>query len=144
MNQSNEPGGPPPFNPPPHQEPPHQESSAGAAGVSAEERQWAMFAHLAALLGFLIPFGNIIGPLVIWLIKKDEMPFVDDQGKESLNFQITVAIAALISMALIVILIGFALLALVAIAALVMTIIAAIKANEGTRYRYPFTLRLIK
>ena len=111
---------------------------------SAEEKQWALFAHLSALAGFVIPFGSIIGPLVIWLIKKDTMPFVDDQGKEALNFQITAAIAFLVSLCLMIVLIGFLLIWVVAIGDLVFTIIAAIKANEGVAYRYPFTLRLVK
>ena len=111
---------------------------------SAEERQWAMFAHLAALAGFIIPFGNLIGPLIVWMMKKEAMPFVEDQGKESLNFQITVTIAAIIAAVLIVVLIGALLLPLVGIAALVFIVIAAIKANEGVAYRYPFALRLIK
>lgn len=128
------PGSPPPY------EPPHVEGGS----VSAEERQWAMFAHLSALAGFVIPFGNVIGPLVIWLVKKDTMPFVDEQGKESLNFQITVTIAAIICMALIVVLIGIPLLFVVGLIALVLTVIAGVKANEGVRYRYPFALRLIK
>lgn len=116
----------------------------GAAnGISAEERQWAMFAHLAALAGLVIPFGNIIGPLVVWLIKREAMPFVADQGKEAVNFQITVAIAAIVSMILIVVVIGFVLLFVIGVAALILTIIAALKANEGVAYRYPFTLRLI-
>jgi uncharacterized Tic20 family protein len=121
-------------------EAPHVDSDV----VSADARQWAMFAHLSALVGFVIPFGNVIGPLVVWLMKKDTMPFVDDQGKESLNFQITVTIAAVVCMALIVVLIGIPLLFVVGLVALVLTIIAAVKANEGTAYRYPFTLRLIK
>ena len=123
--------------PPPPNEPP-------MAGVpSAEERQWAMFAHLSALVGVIIPLGSIIGPLVIWLIKKDTMPFVNDQGKEALNFNITVAIAAIVGWILCFILIGFLVLAVLAIAWLVFVIIATIKANEGTTYRYPFTLRLV-
>jgi uncharacterized protein len=112
--------------------------------VSGEARQWGMFAHLAALAGFVIPFGNLIGPLVVWQMKKNEMPFVDDQGKESLNFQITVAIAVVVCVLLMVILIGALLLPLVGIGALILTIIGAIKANAGERYRYPFALRLIK
>ena len=123
--------------PPPPNEPP----MAGAP--SAEERQWAMFAHLSALVGVIIPLGSIIGPLVIWLIKKDTMPFVNDQGKEALNFNITVAIAAIVGWILCFILIGFLLLAVLAIGWLVFVIIATIKANEGTTYRYPFTLRLV-
>ncbi len=118
--------------------------SMPAASPGAEERQWAMFAHLSALIGFLIPFGSILGPLIIWQIKKAEMPFVDDQGKESLNFQITVFIAVLVCLLLTIILIGFLLLPIVGIAALVLTIMAGIKANNGETYRYPFALRLIK
>jgi uncharacterized protein len=114
------------------------------AGPSAEEKQWAMFAHLSALIGFLIPFGSLVGPLVIWLIKKDQMPFVDEQGKEALNFQITVFIAVLVSALAMIILIGFVLIFVVAVVALVLTIIGAVKANGGEHYRYPFTLRLIK
>ncbi|HRQ65951.1 MAG TPA: DUF4870 domain-containing protein [Xanthomonadaceae bacterium] len=111
---------------------------------SAEERQWALFAHLSALSGFLIPFGSIIGPLIIWQVKKNEMPFVDDQGKEALNFQITVFIAVLACIPLMLVLIGFLLVALVALAALVFTVIGGINASNGERYRYPVTLRLIK
>ena len=114
------------------------------AAPSAEEKQWAMFAHLSALIGFLIPFGSILGPLIIWQIKKAEMPYVDEHGKEALNFQITVLIAVLACLVLSVILIGFLLLPVVGIAALVLTIMAGIKANNGESYRYPFTLRLVK
>ncbi|MHB1058152.1 MAG: DUF4870 domain-containing protein [Rhodanobacter sp.] len=121
--------------------PPPSEPQIG--GPSAEERQWAMFAHLSALVGVIIPLGSIIGPLVIWLIKKDTMPFVNDQGKEALNFNITVAIAAIVGWILCFILIGFLVLAVLAIGWLVFVIIATIKANEGTAYRYPFTLRLV-
>jgi len=111
---------------------------------SAEERQWALFAHLSALVGYIIPFGSIIGPLVIWQIKKNEMPFVDDQGKEALNFQITIAILAIVCFILIFILIGILLLWVLAIVNLVFIILAAIAANNGQAYRYPFAFRFIK
>lgn len=111
--------------------------------ISAEEKTWGMLAHLSSLAGFIIPFGNVIGPLVVWLIKKDTMPFVADQGKEALNFNITVAIAAVISAILMFVVIGFLLLAVVAVGWLVLTILACIEANKGVAYRYPFTLRLI-
>ena len=110
---------------------------------NAEERQWGMIAHLSALIGFVIPFGTVIGPLIVWQMKKAEMPFVDDQGKEALNFQITVAIAAFACLLLGFILIGFLLLPIVAIGAIVLTVIAGIKANEGEVYRYPLTWRII-
>ncbi len=108
----------------------------------ADSRQWGMIAHLSALVGFIIPFGNIIGPLIVWQVKKD-MPFVEDQGKEALNFQITVTLAAIVCFILMFVFIGVLLLPVVGIAALVLTIIAGIKANGGEEYRYPLTLRLI-
>jgi uncharacterized Tic20 family protein len=114
------------------------------AGPSAEEKQWALFAHLSALVGYIIPFGSIIGPLVIWQIKKNEMPFVDDQGKEALNFQITVAIIFIICLLLVLILIGLLLLWALAIVDLVFIVIAAIAASNGQAYRYPFAFRFIK
>ena len=106
---------------------------------------WGMLCHLAALSGFIgIPLGNVLGPLIVWMIKKNDSPFVDDQGKESLNFQITVLIALVVSFVLIFVVIGFLLIFAVGITALVFTIIGAVKANKGIAYRYPFALRLIK
>ena len=142
-------GTPPPFNPPPADE------SVAASGISAEERQRAMFAHLYARVGGLLTsaaggWGTFIGPLVIWLVKKDTMPFVNDQGKEALNFNITVAIICLALVLLSIVTLGIGLIiaipawVIVGIAWLVLTILAAVKANEGVAYRYPLTLRLIK
>jgi uncharacterized Tic20 family protein len=113
--------------------------------ASKEEQNWAMACHLVALSGFVIPFGNVLGPLVVWLIKKDTMPLVDQHGKEALNFQITVLIAAVISFVLMFVLIGIFLLIAVGIGALVLTIMAAVKVSNGQLdYKYPFALRLIK
>jgi uncharacterized Tic20 family protein len=115
--------------------------------VSRDERTWAMLAHLCALIGYLpiVPLiGNVIAPLVIWLIKKDQSWFVDDQAKESLNFQISLVIYAIISGILIIVVIGIILLIAIYIFGVVMVIIGAIKANDGVQYRYPLTLRFIK
>ena len=109
-----------------------------------DERTWGLLAHLSALVGFVIPFGNLLGPLIVWQVKKNEMPFVDDQGKEALNFQITVALAAIVCFVLMIVVIGALLLFVVGIAALVLTVIAALKANNGEYYRYPFSLRIVK
>ncbi|QJD60882.1 DUF4870 domain-containing protein [Pseudomonas sp. gcc21] len=109
-----------------------------------EARKWALIAHLSGFLGCIIPFGSLVGPLLVWQLKKDQAPFIDDQGKEALNFQITVALAGLLCMLLMVVVIGFLLIWLVIIAAVVLMIIAAIKANEGQAYRYPFCWRIIK
>ncbi|MBN1223225.1 MAG: DUF4870 domain-containing protein [Candidatus Aminicenantes bacterium] len=110
----------------------------------AQELNWGMACHLAALAGFIIPFGNIIGPLVIWLMKKDESEFVDDQGKESLNFQISICIYAIIAAILILIIIGIFLLIAIGVFVLVMVIVGSVKASSGERFRYPLTLRLIR
>jgi uncharacterized Tic20 family protein len=123
--------------------------------IPQDQRQWAMFAHLSALLGGLLTsavggWGCFLGPLIIWLMKKETMPFVDDQAKEALNFNITISIifAALFVLTFVTFGIGIVitlpLMAVVGIAALVLIVMASIKANEGVRYRYPFTLRLIK
>ena len=120
-----------------------------------EERQWAMFAHLSALLGGLLTsavggWGFFLGPLLIWLMKKDTMPFVADQAKEALNFSITVSAIFLILLILSLLTLGLGFLVTVPImlviglGALVLIIMAAIKANEGVAYRYPFALRLVK
>src|SRR3546814_10282998 len=126
-----------------------------ASGVPAEERQWAMFAHLSALAGGLLTsaiggWGFFLGPLVIWLMKKDTMPFVADQAKEALNFNITVSAAMLVLVVLGVVTLGLGfliagpLMLIIGIAALVFIVIAAIKANDGVAYRYPLTIRLVK
>lgn len=113
--------------------------------VSESERTWAMAAHLSALAQFIIPvFGSIIGPLVVWLIKKDTMPFVDDQGKEVLNFNISMLIYWVISAILMIVMIGMFLMFALFVFWLVFTIIGAVKAHEGTRYRYPLTIRFLK
>ncbi len=109
-----------------------------------DERTWGMMCHLLAFSGYFIPFGSILGPLIVWLIKKDEMPFVDDQGKESLNFQLTMIIAVIVSAILMFVLIGFLMLGVLIIFQIVVIIMAAIKANDGVKYRYPYTIRFIK
>ncbi len=111
---------------------------------SRDARKWAMFCHFSAFLGMWFPFGSLIGPLMVWQLKRDSDPFIDDQGKEALNFQITVAIASAICYVLMFVLIGFALLGLVLIGAVVLVVIAGVKANDGIAYRYPFTWRPIK
>ncbi len=106
-------------------------------------RMWAMFCHLAGL-AWILPitpaFGSVLGPLIVWLIKKNDYPFVDEQGKEALNFQITMLIYCAVAALLILLCIGFLLLAVVIIVEVVFTVIAAVKANDGYHYRYPYPL----
>ncbi|MBN1352032.1 DUF4870 domain-containing protein [candidate division KSB1 bacterium] len=114
------------------------------SAIQIQERNWAMLSHLAALTGLVgIPFGNIIGPLIVWLIKKDEFPYVDEQAKESLNFQISMTIYSLISMMLIFIIIGIFCFFGLLIANLALVIIATVKANAGEHFHYPFSIKFI-
>jgi uncharacterized protein len=105
-----------------------------------DERTWGLLAHLSWLAGSLVglPF---LGPLVVWLVKKDQSPFVSDQAKEALNFQIAVIIASLICG---ITCIGVVLIPVIVVAALVFTIMAAMEANKGVYYRYPYSIRLIQ
>jgi len=144
----------PPSDPVPPQPPASTTPVVG--GVSGDERQWAMLAHLSALLGYILTSGwggsagGFLGPLIVWLIKKDTMPFVDQQAKEALNFSITICItfAVLWMFGIMTLGIGFLialpLMLVVGLYALVYTIIASMKAYEGVPYRYPIALRLIK
>ena len=106
-----------------------------------EERTYGMLCHLLAFSTFIVPFGNILGPLVMWLIKKDSSPYVDANGKEALNFQISIMIYLVASGVLMLILIGFILALAVFVFWIVAVIIACVKANEGVVYRYPLTIR---
>ncbi len=165
------PPGPPPQAPPPGLPPApassqnsanfNNASHAGRSGSltnpTKDERNWGMFAHLSAIAAGLvlmftsIPAFGFIGPLVIYLMKKDESAFIADQAKEALNFNISVGIllfgmwllGLLLVWTIIVPFLMIALTGVVGVGALVLVIIAAIKASEGKAYRYPFTLRLI-
>ena len=121
-----------------------QQSNEQPEGISKDAKMWAMIAHISAVAGFIFPFGNVIGPLLIWILKKEEFPFVDDQGKEALNFQISISVYVIISIVLVFLLIGIPILIIIGLFALIMTIIAAISAYDGKAYRYPLTIRLIK
>lgn len=112
--------------------------------LSKEAKQWAMLTHLAAFAAFLIPFGNIIGPLLVWQLKKDLGPFVEQNGKEAVNFQITIAIIGLVCTMLMFALVGFLLLPVLGLYWLILTIMAGVKANDGVAYRYPLTIHFIK
>ena len=110
-----------------------------------DERMWGMFCHLAALSGYVIPFGNIIGPLVLWLVKREEYALVNDQGRESLNFQLTMLVGFLLCIPLMFACgIGVFLAVILAVLNLVFVILATIKANEGVAYRYPICIRFLR
>jgi uncharacterized Tic20 family protein len=120
------------------------ESPGFPAAPTEDERTWGMLAHLAAFAGFLIPFANVFGPLVVWMMKREQSEFVADQGKEALNFNITILIGAAVCGVLVFVFIGILLGVALFVFWLALTIIGGIKAGEGHRYRYPLTLRLVK
>ena len=129
---------------------PQPQPPPAATPSETDERTWALLGHLSAFSAFITGLGCVIGPLIVWLVKRDTMPFAGEQAKEALNFNITVAIVYCVLGLFSLLTFGLGLLlawpvgVIVFIAWVVLTIIAAIKANEGVAYRYPFALRLIK
>ncbi|HXQ63667.1 MAG TPA: DUF4870 domain-containing protein [Steroidobacteraceae bacterium] len=119
-------------------------SPAPATAPSQEERQWAMLCHMSAMLMYVTVIGGFIAPLVIWLLKRDELPLVADQGRETLNFQITILLALIGAGILMIIVIGFPIFAGLLLFHFIVTIIAAVKSSDGVRYRYPFCWRVIR
>ncbi|HEY9418562.1 MAG TPA: DUF4870 domain-containing protein [Candidatus Udaeobacter sp.] len=112
---------------------------------SRDVRTWNVLCHATALAGFFVPWaGHILGPLVVWLAKRTDSTEIDENGKESLNFQISMLIYNVIAGVLCLVLIGFIILAILHILNLVLVIVASIQASEGKFYRYPMTIRLIK
>lgn len=103
-----------------------------------DERSWAMGCHLIALV------ANFMGPLIFWLVKRESSPFIDEQGKEALNFQLSIMLYTVISYVAIFFIIGVFLLPAVLIFDLVCVIIAATKAYSGIHFRYPACIRFIK
>ena len=131
-------------NPPQPQQP---QQAGPSKETDKDARTWAMFCHLAGVGAFvpILPvLGGIIAPLIVWQIKKDTFRFVDEQGKEAVNFQITVAFCALLAGLLCFICAGIVLLPIVYLLDVVFLVIAAIKASDGLHYRYPMVIRFIK
>jgi hypothetical protein len=120
------------------------ENQEVTARSRSDETMWAMFCHLGGLFGVVIPFGNIIAPLAIWLIYRDKYPLVDDQGKEAVNFQISLSIYLIASAILVFIAVGLFLVIGLLIFALIVIISAALRARDGEKYRYPLTIRFIQ
>jgi uncharacterized protein len=112
---------------------------------SRDVRTWNVLCHATALAGFFVPWaGHILGPLIVWLAKRNDSPEIDENGKESLNFQISMLIYNVIAGVLCLVLIGFVILVILHFLNLVLVIVASVQASEGKFYRYPMTIRLIK
>jgi uncharacterized protein len=118
--------------------------AAGAGAVDEAARNSAVAAHLLTFAGLVVPFGSVIGPLAVWLTRRDRDPFIDQAGREALNFGISIALygAGLLVAALM--LVGIPLLIIGVAAWVVLASLAAVKASQGQAYRYPLTLRLVR
>jgi uncharacterized Tic20 family protein len=128
----------------PQSDGPASEPSLPVPPPSAEARKWAMLCHYAAFAWFLAPMvGNVVGPLLVWQLKREEDPYIDAQGREALNFQLTLSLALMVCGVLAWILIGFPLMLLVSVVGLVLTVIGGIRANEGKPWRYPLCIRFL-
>jgi uncharacterized Tic20 family protein len=115
-----------------------------AKKIDTRAQTWGMFCHLSALSMFMgVPFGIILGPLVIWLMKRNEIPYVDEQGKESINFQLSMILYMVVAGIMCIFLIGFALLFALIVAEIVLVIRASIKVSNGEEHHYPFAIRWI-
>ncbi len=126
--------------PTPSSPPPTSPSSI----TSSEIRTWSVLCHASALLGlFFHFFGHLLGPLLVWLIKRGDAPEIDANGKESLNFQISMLIYDIIAGILCLVVIGIFILIALWILNTVFVIIASVKTSEGKVYRYPFTIRFL-
>lgn len=110
---------------------------------AGHERFWCMCCHLGALLGYILPFGHILAPLVIWVTKRRQVPGVDEAGRESLNFQLTVTFFALIGIMLSTVLVGLFMLFVLVVFHFSLTLFAALRAQRGEQVKYPVNLRII-
>jgi uncharacterized Tic20 family protein len=122
-----------------------------APPTDSQVRTWAMWCHMSALAGFVVPFGSVLGPLIVWQMKKAEFPSIDEHGREAVNFQLSALIylvaGGVAAFILSFFCIGFLLLPLLAViplGSIIFGIVAGVKANDGQMYRYPFTMRLVK
>ncbi len=111
--------------------------------LTPEVTNWAMLCHLTALIGLVTMFF-FVGPLVVWLLKRDEHPFIDEQGKEALNFQLSMLIYKTLALMSCFFLIGFVLVPALVLADVVLVITASVKVSSGISYRYPLTIRFIR
>jgi uncharacterized protein len=131
--------------PPPPPPPASPSSPAPASSASSDIRLWCVLSHASALLGLFFHFlGHLLGPLIVWLIKRGDSPEIDAHGKESLNFQISMLIYDAIAAILIIVVIGIPILVVLWILNTIFVIIASVQAGEGKLYRYPLAIRFIK
>jgi uncharacterized Tic20 family protein len=115
-----------------------------APGVDEPARTTAAAAHLSTFAGLIVPFGSVIGPLAVWLTRRHRDPFIDQAGREALNFGISIAIYGSVLLVAALMLVGIPFLIIGVVAWVVLASLAAVKASQGEPYRYPLTLRLVR
>ena len=118
--------------------------ATGAGAVDQQVRNTAVAAHLSTFAGLVVPFGSVIGPLAVWLTRRDRDPFIDDAGREALNFGISIAIYGVVALVGALMLVGIPVLIAGVISWVVLASLAAAKASQGQAYRYPLTMRLVR
>jgi hypothetical protein len=112
--------------------------------VDESARTTAVAAHLSTFAGLIVPFGSVIGPLAVWLTRRDRDPFIDQAGREALNFGITIAVYGSVLLVAALMLVGIPPLVVGVVAWVVLASLAAVRASQGQAYRYPLTLRLVR
>jgi hypothetical protein len=112
--------------------------------LSDTERNWAMFCHLSAFASFFFPFGGIIGPLICWLSKRDESMWVNINGRNSLNFQLSMLLYMVLALPLILIIIGIPIIMMLVVLKIICIVIASVKASKGELFRYPLMIPFIQ
>jgi uncharacterized protein len=112
--------------------------------LSETERNWSMLCHLSAFAGFFFPFGGIIGPLICWLTRKDESLWINENGKSSLNFQLSILLYMVLVFPLCFIIVGIPLMVALVFLKIICVIIASVKASKGEEFRYPLAIPFIQ
>jgi len=122
-----------------------EEAGPPLSGRGKDERMWGMACHLSgAAILTCIPFANVLGPFIVWMLKRETYPFVDEEGKEAVNFQLTMFIGMVVGYVLTLVFIAWLILLAVVVVDLIFVLIASMKANEGESYRYPLSFRFIQ
>ena len=119
------------------------DTTTDASEVDDEERTWGMLAHAGGFAGLAVPFGNVVAPLVVWLVKRDESRFVDENGIRALNFQLTWSVILLVTALSVLVGVGLVLFPLAMLAWLILTVVGTVRAADDEVYDYPLTIGFV-
>ena len=119
------------------------DTTTDASEVDDEERTWGILAHAGGFAGLAVPFGNVVAPLVVWLVKRDESRFVDENGIRALNFQLTWSVVLLVTALSVLVGVGLVLFPLAVLAWLILTVVGTVKAADDEVYDYPLTIGFV-